>query len=320
MIFIKRYIIFIAYVVYGQLLGNIGSLTDLLNGLNSGSIIDIITDQIPDSIIDGTDDDYQRPTNNLEIKSDQISQFPLFSPSSCNRTGVACVSQPKHCKIHQRNCFNILIERLVTGVQITLAKSTESNDWIGIGFSADTGMANDDIYYCSKKEDGEIIMLSHYSKGRSETISANRIGIIPGTIQTYKNQTFISCSFQRDIKVTKNKVKYDLTKNSWFILAASGSYRKGVLAYHGNGGHSRSDLPFIFKKSSIVPDSSYRPPVRSTQSTTTVTTKNDFSTLFPPIFGSKETTTMQITTIQSNGNTSPRTDIFFLSLLLAFLQ
>ena len=72
-------------MVYGQLLGNIGSLTDLLNGLNSGSIIDIITDQIPDSIIDGTDDDYQRPTNNLEIKSDQISQFPLFSPSSCNR-------------------------------------------------------------------------------------------------------------------------------------------------------------------------------------------------------------------------------------------
>ena len=57
-------------MTYGQLLDNIGSLTNLLDGLNSGSIIDIITDQIPDSVIDGTDDDYQRPTNNLEIKSD----------------------------------------------------------------------------------------------------------------------------------------------------------------------------------------------------------------------------------------------------------
>ena len=133
----------------------------------------------------------------------QYRNFPF-------RTGVACVSQPKHCKIHQRNCFNILIERLVTGVQITLAKSTESNDWIGIGFSADTGMANDDIYYCSKKEDGEIIMLSHYSKGRSETISADRIGIIPGTIQTYKNQTFISCSFQRDIKGSEKSMTHNL--------------------------------------------------------------------------------------------------------------
>ena len=53
---------------------------------------------------------------------------------------------------------------------------------------------------------------------------------------------------------SKNKLKYDLLQNSWFILTASGSYRKSILAYHGNGGHSVSDLPVIFKRNSIVPD------------------------------------------------------------------
>ena len=187
-----------------------------------------------------------------------------------------------------------------------------------------------------------VIMLSHYSKGQSETVSASKKGIIPGTIQTFSNRTFISCSFHRDIKgtrilnlnlrftteclitvkVTKNNKKYDLSKNSWFVLAASGSYRKGVLAYHGNGGHSRSDLPFIFKKSSIVPDHNYRPPVRSTQSTTTVTTiKTDFSTIFP-IFGTKDTTTKKPTTSPAKGSavtcTFSHTFIIFIVLVIRY--
>ena len=53
-------------------------------------------------------------------------------------------------------------------------------------------------------------------------------------------------------------------------MLASGSYRNGVLAYHGNGGHSVSNMPIIVKKNSIVPDTSYRAPPRSTPPTTTI--------------------------------------------------
>ena len=66
-------------------LGNLdlGALTNLLGQINSGNIIDIITEEIPDSINNG--DDYERPTNNLEIKPDKISQTPLFDDLGCNR-------------------------------------------------------------------------------------------------------------------------------------------------------------------------------------------------------------------------------------------
>jgi len=80
-------------------------------------------------------------------------------------------------------------------------------------------------------------------------------------------------------------------QNSWFILTASGSYRKSILAYHGNGGHSVSDLPVIFKRNSIVPDTSYRSPARSSTTAEPTTTSFDWLSQFPLLTKTTTTTT-----------------------------
>ena len=94
------------------------------------------------------------------------------------------------------------------------------------------------------------------------------------------------------IKVEKNKHSYDLAKGSWFVMLASGSYRNGVVAYHGAGGHSISNLPILVKKNSIVPDTSYRAPPRSTPPPTT-TMSPDLEFTWPTL-APRETTTQDI--------------------------
>ena len=39
------------------------------------------------------------------------------------------------------------IEKLQTSIQIKMAKTTTSNDWIGISFSPDVTMDANDVYY-----------------------------------------------------------------------------------------------------------------------------------------------------------------------------
>ena len=53
------------------------------------------------------------------------------------------------------------------------------------------------------KEDNSIIALSHYADGPRETISTAQAGIIPGTIETFRNGTHFSIGFQRELSMTK---------------------------------------------------------------------------------------------------------------------
>ena len=116
-----------------------------------------------------------------------------------------------------------------------MAKTSTSNDWIGISFSPDVTMDTNDVYYGNGfdfysinfkvefkrsnfkfwqnsilirnkralKEDNSIIALSHYADGPKETISTAQTGIIPGTIETFRNGTHFSIGFQRELSVTK---------------------------------------------------------------------------------------------------------------------
>ena len=61
------------------------------------------------------------------------------------------------------------------------------------------------------KEDNSIIALSHYADGPRETISTAQAGIIPGTIETFRNGTHFSIGFQRELSVTKVRFPNYLT-------------------------------------------------------------------------------------------------------------
>ena len=65
------------------------------------------------------------------------------------------------------------------------------------------------------KEDNSIIALSHYADGPKETISTAQTGIIPGTIETFRNGTHFSIGFQRELTVTKARFTDTSSIISW---------------------------------------------------------------------------------------------------------
>ena len=77
--------------------------------------------------------------------------------------------------------------------------------WVGVGFSRDREMGQDDIYYCQKRA-GVIGMISAYSVGMSRPIELdatnNQNGI--SQLRTYVNQNQFVCSFRRPVSVTKD--------------------------------------------------------------------------------------------------------------------
>ena len=85
----------------------------------------------------------------------------------------------------------------------------ESDAWVGVGFSRDREMGQDDIYYCQKRGE-QIGVISAYSVGMSRPIEldASRLdnGIAPDSLRTYANQNQFVCSFRRPISVTKNEL------------------------------------------------------------------------------------------------------------------
>ena len=119
--------------------------------------------------------------------------------------------------------------------------------WVGVGFSRDREMGQDDIYYCQKRA-GVVGMISAYSVGMSRPIELdatnNQNGI--SQLRTYINQNQFVCSFRRPISVTKDNLgeitckfsskfslEYDLNDGQWHILLSTGQVQSESTSYHG---------------------------------------------------------------------------------------
>ena len=131
--------------------------------------------------------------------------------------------------------------------------------WVGVGFSRDREMGQDDIYYCQKRA-GVIGMISAYSVGMSRPIELdatnNQNGI--SQLRTYVNQNQFVCSFRRPVSVTKDNLgkvgfvelyrsflrktfskiltvtsEYDLNDGQWHILLSTGQVQSDSTSYHG---------------------------------------------------------------------------------------
>ena len=92
-------------------------------------------------------------------------------------------------------------------LSVTLHFMSTDDAWVGVGFSRDREMGQDDIYYCQKRA-GVVGMISAYSVGMSRPIELdatnNQNGI--SQLRTYINQNQFVCSFRRPISVTKDNL------------------------------------------------------------------------------------------------------------------
>ena len=101
--------------------------------------------------------------------------------------------------VHQKTLENGEIE-------ITLHFWSEEDSWVGVGFSRDTNMGQDDIYYCQKRND-RIGVLSAYSIGMSRPIEVQNNGeVIDDSVETWANGNQYACTFRRTTSVSKNDI------------------------------------------------------------------------------------------------------------------
>lgn len=123
----------------------------------------------------------------------------------------------------------------------------ESNAWVGMGFSSDTLMGDDDIYYCQKRDDA-IGVVSAFSTGMSRPVNVDGSSHV-SNIGANLNQNSFQCSFRRPLSVTKGGIEYNLSSDSWFILLSFGTIGGDVEQYHGasaTGVAIASDQPVQF--------------------------------------------------------------------------
>ena len=144
-----------------------------------------------------------------------------FDFQKCSNS-VSCLTMETDCEPGTSNCgllqwvgekhrtinIGILFQRtLVSGeIEITLHFWSDDDSWVGVGFSRDTEMGQDDIYYCQKRS-GRISVLSAYSIGMSRPIEVQNDGeVITDSVETWTSGNQYSCTFRRIMSVTKNEI------------------------------------------------------------------------------------------------------------------
>ena len=82
-------------------------------------------------------------------------------------------------------------------VEVRLHHNLDGDGWVGVGFSRDRQMGQDDIYYCQKRGD-QVGVVSAYSVGMSRPIE------LQPRARQKSNQNLTECCFYRALlKVTR---------------------------------------------------------------------------------------------------------------------
>lgn len=172
-----------------------------------------------------------------------------FDFQKCSNS-VSCLTMETDCEPGTSNCGLLQWRTLVSGeIEITLHFWSDDDSWVGVGFSRDTEMGQDDIYYCQKRS-GRISVLSAYSIGMSRPIEVQNDGeVITDSVETWTSGNQYSCTFRRIMSVTKNDIEYDLSDGNWFILLSTGGVASSETQYHGSsaaGAAISSDQRVVF--------------------------------------------------------------------------
>ena len=105
------------------------------------------------------------------------------------------------CSPGDGDCGFVQWQLLDDALAVTL-HFTGNDAWVGVGFSRDREMGQDDIYYCQRRS-GNVGVISAYSVGMSRPIELDSDDRID-QVRTYQNGDEFVCSFRRPISVTKD--------------------------------------------------------------------------------------------------------------------
>ncbi|KAM8930631.1 putative ferric-chelate reductase 1 [Pelodytes ibericus] len=163
-----------------------------------------------------------------------------ISASSCG-TQKVCFNSPSNCDpFTSISCF-FMSSAMVAGGGYQFEISGPSDGYVGIGFSDDQIMGNDDIYICGMKSDGSIGIQHLYSEGRSRPKTLDLINV-EISLASFTSGV-IQCSFiSRNNISTQSPLKQARSANSsYYILMAYGASNNGEIRYHGTSGRLISD-------------------------------------------------------------------------------
>ncbi|XP_072040336.1 DOMON domain-containing protein FRRS1L-like [Amphiura filiformis] len=157
--------------------------------------------------------------------------------------GYGCARYPANCGDTGQAACDIVVNWQADdadGIQFTTqAKTTGTNPrWLGIGFSEDKEMGQDDILICRQTDNQADVVLEHYwsvgppnSTTKSivkETASITADGLT--NVVTAQDEGYVICNFTRAVMVPGKDHVYDLSKTTtadmmpfyyWFIGTGS---------------------------------------------------------------------------------------------------
>jgi len=152
----------------------------------------------------------------------------------------SCMAMRSDCAPSDGDCGFVQWQLDNDQIAVTL-HFTGDEAWVGVGFSRDREMGQDDIYYCQRRT-GRVGMISAYSVGMSRPIElgSDVVDSGIGQVRTYQNGNEFVCSFRRPISVTKDNLEYDLASGEWHILLSTGSVNADSTSYHGPSASGRA--------------------------------------------------------------------------------
>ena len=87
---------------------------------------------------------------------------------------------------------------------MALHLTVASDAWVGIGFSVDQSMGDDDIYYCQNRNN-RVGVVSAFSTGMSRPVNVDGT-LDVSNVGTSRTDNNFQCSFRRQISVTKGGI------------------------------------------------------------------------------------------------------------------
>ncbi|KAL1114933.1 hypothetical protein AAG570_007756, partial [Ranatra chinensis] len=171
--------------------------------------------------------------HDIAYKSSQVSRkFSEAGPvekyddfyNDCNVL-KNCFGYPKDCEL-KHNC-EAIVSVLVQGNKYFFEMKAKSASYVAVGLSEDNKMGGDSVVECVNEGDGTVKAYMSWNvpgkkENRRKGLNQAYINLVNGSVV----DGYIYCKFTRQILTTVEQKSYDLTKDKYFLLLASGSALK----------------------------------------------------------------------------------------------
>lgn len=157
-------------------------------------------------------------------------------------TTKACFG-PGEC-LATKSC-SMMVSVLVKGEEYEFEMMADGGRYVAVGLSDDANMRDDSVVECVQNTSNNIPVQAYRSWNIDMDQKGNQRDAKPSEGITLLNGTYVNgrvyCRFRRDVVTTTNGKTYDLAKQPFFLLLASGSNLKdNGVDYHDNTARTSS--------------------------------------------------------------------------------